>query len=313
MIIWILSILTVITGVMTAVRYAQPAMADNKLIEQGYSAFPLVLFITIIYLFHGSLANNFDWILVSLTMISGALWLMDKLLWKKARAKQEMAEPKVVEYARGFFPVFLVVLVIRSFIVSPSVVPSGSLLPTLDVGDYVLANNFAYGVRLPLTNIKIIPVGEPKRGDIALFHWPVNPQAVFIKRVVGVPGDVVSYNDKVLTINGKVATQKFISPAKRVYTGEGQWINAEERSEDLLGVKHHIYVIPDRPSENFTNLVIPKGEYLMMGDDRDDSDDGRGWGLVPEKDLIGKAWRRFFSWDSVNHSVRWDRIGSLIH
>ncbi|MGJ3493439.1 signal peptidase I [Piscirickettsia salmonis] len=313
MMTWILLILTALTGVMTAMRYIQPALADNKLITQAYGAFPLVLFITVIYVFHGSLANNFDWILVSLTLITGALYLLDLLLWKKARVKQEMAEPKVVEYARGFFPVFLVVLVIRSFIVSPSVVPSGSLLPTLDVGDYVLANNFAYGVRLPLSNLKIISVGEPKRGDIALFHWPVNPQAVFIKRVVGVPGDVVSYHNKVLTINGKVATQKFLSPSQRVYTGGGQWINAEKYSEDLLGIQHNIYVIADRPAEDFANLVIPKGYYLMMGDDRDDSDDGRGWGLVPEKDFIGKAWRRFFSWDSINHRVRWDRIATLIH
>ena len=147
--------------------------------------------------------------LLVLSVVSGVIWLLDIWFWSKKRtARQKL--PKIIEYSRSFFPIFLGVLLIRSFVFEPFRIPSGSLEPTLLVGDFLVVNKFAYGLRLPVWDKKVIAISSPKRGDIVVFRWPPNPKFDFIKRIIGVPGDVISYHNKILTINGKKAKQKFV-------------------------------------------------------------------------------------------------------
>lgn len=256
---------------------------------------------------------NFLTILFCLTIISGLIALVDRLFWRPARQSAGITKlPKIVEYAISFFPVFLLVLVIRSFILQLFVVPTGSLEPTIMPRAYILVNQFAYGLRLPVTETKIIPIGEPQRGDIVLFHSPVVPNMDLIKRVVGVPGDHISYVNKVFFINGQEAKQRFVG-----YTTDGNGDNSPRWTvkileEDLLGVKHLIYVCdsqtmgcPSSGNQDFRDLVVPPGQYLMIGDNRDNSDDSRYWGFVPEKNIMGQGARVILSWDSDLGHPRW--------
>ncbi len=176
---------------------------------------------------------------------------------------------------------------------------------------------FAYGLRLPITHKKIMNVSEPNVGDIVVFRWPVNPNRQFVKRVIAVPGDRVSYINKVLYINNKQAKQSYLNKESDK-SGSASW-QVERKIEDLNGVKHSIYVCPETSTlcpagrkQNFHNLIVPKGYYFMMGDNRDDSDDSRHWGFVPEANIIGKAYRIVFSWNSDQSNVRWHRLGQKI-
>ncbi|MFN3235037.1 MAG: signal peptidase I [Gammaproteobacteria bacterium] len=206
----------------------------------------------------------------------------------KEKKEEVMCLPTLIDYGRSFFPVLLLVLVLRSFWFEPFRIPSGSLEPTLLVGDFILVNKYAYGLHVPVTNTDIFPMGRPKRGDIVVFHWPVNKKYDLIKRVIGLPGDTISYIDKVLYINGKKAPQ--ILQKEVEYQLENHThVMASQKQEDLLGVKHEIYTMAARPSSNFENITVPKGMYFMMGDNRDDSEDSRYWGFVPEENLVGKA------------------------
>lgn len=255
---------------------------------------------------------NFPLLLTIAVFASGIIWLIDILFFKKQRlAKNPQAkEPTLVEYAHSFFPVLLIVLLIRSFLVQPYRVPTGSLEPTVLPGDFLAVNQFAYGLRLPVTNTKFISIGEPKRGEIAVFRWPVDPSVDFIKRVAGVPGDHIVYKDKILYINGQQATQTLIGDATD-YEPEGN-IAVREYSENLAGVEHKILINPVGGETDDIDVTIPPGYYFMMGDNRDDSADSRAWGLVPEKNLIGKAFVVWMSWDSQTHRIRWNRIGTVI-
>ena len=250
---------------------------------------------------------NFEFALTIAVLISGIIYSLDVLWLKKRReriaalanssrgeslsaAQKEYATKMSlwVDYARSFFWVLLIVILIRSWGVELFRIPSGSLEPTLLVGDMILVNKFEYGIRVPVLNNIIIPVSQPKRGDIVVFHWPVNPKIDLIKRVVGVPGDKISYVDKVLTINGVEAKQSLIK--KLVYTNDqGRKVNAVEMQEDLLGVKHDIYQFTDEPAQDFKDIVVPTGMYFMMGDNRDDSADSRFWGFAPMSDVVGKT------------------------
>ena len=255
---------------------------------------------------------NFPLLLTTIVFLTGIIWLLDILFFKKRRLKKNPSanEPKLVEYSRSFFPILLLVLVIRSFIVQPYRVPTGSLEPTILPGDLIAVNQFAYGLKLPVLNKKIISIGEPKIGDIAVFRWPVNPSVDFIKRVVGVPGDHVIYKNKILYINGKEATQKILGDAVD-YEPSGN-LNVQKIRENLNGVKHDILVNPYGGQLGDFDVVVPKGYYFMMGDNRDDSADSRDWGFVPEKDLIGKGFIVWMSWDSEKHRIRWHRIGTVL-
>jgi signal peptidase I len=250
---------------------------------------------------------NFALILVLLSLVSGVIYLLDVLFWAKRR-KANQKPRKVIELSRSFFPVFFVVLLLRSFLIEPFRIPSGSLEPTLLVGDFLAVNKFSYGIRLPVWEKKIIPIANPKTGEIAVFRWPPDPSYDYIKRVIGVPGDKISYHDKKLTINGKEISQTFVEYT----TDESSGKAVAKYREDLNGVVHDIFVRPDVKAVDFA-VEVPKGQYFMMGDNRDDSADSRFWGFVSDEYLRGKAFIVWMSWNSKTDMVRWSKIGNLIH
>lgn len=255
---------------------------------------------------------NFELILTLAVFLSGIIWLLDALFFSARRRNRGiMKEPIIIDYARSFFPVLLLVLLLRTFLAEPFRIPSGSDEPTLLVGDFIVANKFIYGLRLPVAHTKIVKVSDPKIGDIFLFRSPVDPSMNLIKRVIGGPGDHISYLNKVLTVNGRQATQQYIGQAVD-YDEVGQSWPVIAMEENLNGIKHKIYVRPDAPAQDFS-IVVPPGSYFAMGDNRDDSNDSRYWGFVPEQNLLGKAFAVWLSWDSMSHRVRWDRIGKTIH
>jgi len=251
---------------------------------------------------------DFAALLLGLTVASGLIWLADSLFFAPRR-QREQPRPFLVEYARDFFPVLFVVLFIRSFIVEPFRIPSSSMMPTLLIGDFILVNKFSYGLRFPAFNTKFWDTGEPQRGDVAVFRYPKDPSQDYIKRIIGLPGDTISYRNHVLYINGKPMPQKILG----TYTGTGQgrsMTGAELRLEDLDGVEHQILV--DRRRLDPTNggsWVVPEGHYFAMGDNRDMSSDSRFWGFVPEENLVGKA---FFIWMNWDAGIGFSRIGTVI-
>lgn len=246
---------------------------------------------------------DFELILVSFLVLSGVIWLLGALLNKSGTLP--------VEYARSFFPLLLLVLVLRSFIFEPFRIPSGSMKPTLLVGDFILVNKFVYGVRLPVLHKKILEFGEPERGDIAVFRWPKDERLDYIKRIVGLPGDRIRYSDvdKTLTVNGVVAAQELVGDYDDPDKGSSRII---EKKENLVGLEHQILIYPSRNHGYELDLIVPEGTYYAVGDNRDNSKDSRTWGFVPEENLVGKAflvWMHF-NWD--NGGVRWNRIGDRI-
>lgn len=250
---------------------------------------------------------NFALILVILSFLSGLIFLADKLFWEKKRRPDE-PPGKIIEYARSFFPVFFLVLLLRSFIIEPFRIPSGSLEPTLLVGDFLAVNKFAYGFRLPVWEKKIIPVANPKSGEVAVFRWPPEPSLDYIKRVIGTPGDKIGYHNKVLTLNGKPVKQTFLD-----YTiDESSGKSVARYRENLNGVEHDIYIRPDIAAVDF-DITVPQGQYFMMGDNRDDSADSRYWGFVSDDYLRGKAFLVWMSWNGNTDSIRWSKIGRFIH
>ena len=250
---------------------------------------------------------NFALILLILSAVSGLITLLDVLFFARRRTTAQRM-PKIIEYSRSFFPVFFAVLLFRSFLIEPFRIPSSSLEPTLLVGDFVAVNKFAYGFRLPVWEKKIIPTASPKKGEVAVFRWPPDPSFDYIKRVIGTPGDTISYHDKKLTINGKPAMQTFIEYS----TDESSGRAVAKYQEDLNGVVHAIYVRPDISGTDF-DVVVPAHAYFMMGDNRDDSADSRYWGFVSDEYLRGKAFMVWMSWDGKQDTIRWDHLGRLIH
>ena len=259
---------------------------------------------------------NFALILFVLLMFTGALYAVDVLKFRKLRAKNAK-EPLWVEWGASFFPVILIVFVLRSFLFEPFKIPSGSMIPTLLVGDFILVNKFTYGIRLPIINKKIISINEPQRGDVMVFRYPEDPSLDYIKRVVGLPGDTVSYQNKHLSINGQPVEMKKLADFEhrdRIYFSE--------QFEANMGVQHRLLNDVDAPAyipdparfpnrENCTynasgvTCKVPAGHYFMMGDNRDNSRDSRAWGFVPEENIVGKA---FFIWLNLSDL---SRIGSF--
>lgn len=252
---------------------------------------------------------SFPAIMVTLVFVTGIIWLVDSLFWAPNRLK-DAKEPLVVEYARSFFPIILVVLVIRSFIAEPFRIPSGSMLPTLHVGDFILVNKFAYGVRLPVLNTKIIDVSEPKRGDVLVFRYPKNPQVDYIKRLVGLPGDKVGYFNKTIYINGEAISQVEKEKGSNLLGIVPS--NNELRVETLGLHTHELLIDPERRLIE-GEMVVPAGEYFVMGDNRDNSNDSRFWGTVPEANLVGKAFFIWMSWDWNEGGIVWNRLGDSIN
>ncbi|MDH3980283.1 MAG: signal peptidase I [Gammaproteobacteria bacterium] len=274
---------------------------------------------------------NFDFptILVGATLFTGLVWALDAMLLAPARRRKAaglvgsgtasdsvqvaatLKESTLVEYCKSFFPVILAVLLLRSFLVEPFRIPSGSMMPTLLVGDFILVNKFSYGIRLPVVNTKIIEVGKPQRGDVVVFRYPKDPSVDYIKRVVGLPGDRIGYYNKVVYINGEPAGQV----PGGVYIGKGSGVSmsgASRRREQLSDVQHDILVMPRTPGLE-GEYVAGEDEYFVMGDNRDNSNDSRFWGSVPGSHLVGKAFSIWMNWDSANGGVGLDRIGTKIH
>ncbi|QAX81891.1 signal peptidase I [Candidatus Pseudomonas adelgestsugas] len=280
---------------------------------------------------------NFPLLLVIAAAVCGLLALLDLLFFTPSRRaaiasyegsvsqpdavviKRLNKKPLLVEYGKSFFPVLCIVLVLRSFLVEPFQIPSGSMIPTLDVGDFILVNKFSYGIRLPVINKKIISVGDPQRGDVMVFRYPSNQNINYIKRVVGLPGDVIRYtSNKRLFINGELVTEKLIS------TEPSTLGSAELYQEKLGAVEHEIrkemsiyYLLSD------TEWTVPAGHYFMTGDNRDNSNDSRYWddpnipknllGMVPDENIVGKAFVIWMSWSEpkLSHLPNFSRAGLI--
>ena len=255
---------------------------------------------------------DFSLVLVCLVAICGGIWLLDTLLVKggriraaeafAARASKDLRlteeqveqelerlsrEPIVTEYAKSFFPVLLFVLTLRSFLFEPYQVPTGSMIPTIKIGDFILVNKFAYGLRLPVLGTKILDVGEPQRGEIMVFI-PPHVNQYFIKRVIGLPGDTIRYENQRLSVNGELVPEEFVS-AVSVDTGIGP-LDGVLNSATYNGVTHAAQHIPGvNSSRGRSSWIVPAGHYFMIGDNRENSADSRVWGAVPEENIVGKA------------------------
>ncbi|MGV8836267.1 signal peptidase I [Cellvibrio sp.] len=277
---------------------------------------------------------NLPLILTLAVLITGLVWLFDALVLSRPRKskvaavekqfagmaldteKQKEAfeeakavagkEPILVEYSKSFFPVLFIVFFLRSFLVEPFQIPSGSMIPTLEVGDFILVNKFAYGVRAPVLNNTIIHTGKPQRGDVMVFFPPHAPETYYIKRVIGVPGDHISYNNHVLTLNGKVIEEKLVAelpagaPMLRMVTEN---IDGKE----FTAYKH---IQPSRLSV-LGSWVVPEGHYFMMGDNRDNSLDSREWGFVSEEAIVGKAFAVWMHWEKFLSIPSFDHVGVI--
>jgi signal peptidase I len=277
---------------------------------------------------------NLPLILTLAVLITGLVWLFDALVLSRPRKAKLAAvekqfagmsletehqrevfeeakavaakEPILVEYSKSFFPVLFIVFFLRSFLVEPFQIPSGSMIPTLEVGDFILVNKFAYGVRAPVLNTEIIPIGKPERGDVMVFFPPHQPEIYYIKRVIGLPGDHISYNNHVLSINGKVIEEKLVAelpagaPVLRMVTEN---IDGKE----FTAYKH---IQPSRLSVR-GSWVVPEGHYFMMGDNRDNSLDSREWLYVSEDAIVGKAFAVWMHWEKFLSIPSFDHIGVI--
>lgn len=253
---------------------------------------------------------DFSFFLVLATFLTGTVWGIYALIQRYRTGGTAPAdkEPVLVEYARSFFPIVLVVLLLRSFLVEPFRIPSGSMMPTLLIGDFILVNKFTYGIRLPVTHTKIVEIGKPKRGDIVVFRFPKDPTVDYIKRVVGLPGDRIGYYHKQIYVNGEPVKQTPLG----LYEGTGQMGGESLLSEDLGGVSHDILVRTGEPFIRDSDFIVPEGHFFVMGDNRDNSNDSRFWGFVPEKNLVGRAFLIWMSWDSEKPGIAFNRLGTVL-
>lgn len=249
---------------------------------------------------------DFAFWLVVATAVTGLIVLLD---WQVLRARRgdNAAEPVLVEYSKSFFPVLALVLVLRSFLAEPFTIPSGSMLPTLQVGDYIVVNKYAYGLRLPVLGTKVVPVGEPARGDILVFRFPTNPSTSFIKRIVGLPGDVVGYHEGILLLNDVPVP---LTRLDRQVLLEG---GVELLFRQQLG-EHEFTIRRVEGRAAFTeprDWTVPPGHYFVMGDNRDNSYDSRGWGFVPDELIVGKAVYIWMHKEPGLHLPTFARNGSV--
>ncbi|MCP5161619.1 MAG: signal peptidase I [Hahellaceae bacterium] len=216
--------------------------------------------------------------------------------------EKQVSEPWIVETSRSFFPVLAIVLILRSFLVEPFQIPSGSMLPTLEVGDFILVNKYAYGLRLPVAGTKVIAIGEPKRGDVMVFRYPGDRKTNYIKRIVGVPGDTIRYHDKTLYINGDRISEQHLANLS------GTQLFAEQ----LGDVNHQIFKTQRVRGQNGEGeWVIPDGRYFVMGDNRDNSNDSRFWGLVPDELIVGKAFAIWMHWEKLFSLPSFSRVRTI--
>lgn len=315
-IVWVVAIV-VLLFIWKVVRAAK---ATDKHVQEALNETAVVygVILAVLLVILGSQVFTLPAILLMLAVMTGFMVLFDKIFWKSKRQAAGQPMPAMLDYAWSLFPVFVLVILVRSFIFQPYEVPTGSLEPTVIPVEYLFVTQWNYGLRLPVWGNTVVKVGHPQRGDIALFDWPVNRRYNFVKRVVGVPGDTISYINKTFYINGKEAKRRLLGMAYDTEPGSpAQQVQVWE--EDLNGIKHKILIDPNKPAMDFKNLVIPKGQYMMIGDNRDNSDDSRYWGLVPENTFIGKVHNILLSLDyqhkmlGVFPKVRWNRIGVSVN
>lgn len=266
---------------------------------------------------------NFALVLFLLLVATGAVWLLDHF-WLRRRRGPGRPEPWWIEYPKSFFPVILVVFLLRSFLVEPFKIPSGSMLPTLLVGDFILVNKFTYGIRLPIVNAKLVDMNSPKRGDVMVFRYPDDPSLDYIKRVVALPGDKIAYRNKRLSINDREIGQA--ADGQYSYLEGGlALVTAQRLIESLDEHRHAVLIQPEVPSVHLSGVrmfpfrencayndagfscVVPAGHYFLMGDNRDSSSDSRYWGFVPEENIVGKAFLIWWNFDDLK------RIGRVIN
>ncbi len=280
-----------------------------------------VLFIASLAMLTFKEIMGFAAVLLTATTITGLIWLVDALAFRKQRVAGAQ-DPVLVEMAKSFFPVILIVFTLRSFLFEPFKIPSGSMVPTLLVGDFILVNKFTYGIRIPVMNKKIAEMNSPRRGDVMVFRYPEDMSKDFIKRVIGTPGDTIAYKDKRLTVNGKPVTT--VATGAYTDTESGAVRFFEAYTEQLADKPHQMMVDPRFPSldlarvrqfPNKSNCTynnegmsckVPAGHFLMMGDSRDNSDDGRYWGFVPEENIVGKAilvWMNFSNLKRIGTAI----------
>ncbi|MCE7525496.1 signal peptidase I [Alloalcanivorax xenomutans] len=253
------------------------------------------------------------WLTLAL-LVTVVVWILDRLFKLRQRGG---SLGSTVETSNSLISVFFVVLVIRSFVVEPFTIPSGSMLPTLEVHDFILVNKFSYGLRLPVTNTKILETGEPERGDVMVFKFPENRAQNFIKRVIGLPGDEVEVRDNVVYVNGEAVRRDLIKNGSNSQAWRREYI-------EMLGEHPHL-IRQEGPVNPYTGdkviprntqgkWQVPEGEYFVMGDNRDNSNDSRFWGFVPENLVVGKAfliwmhWEPFFSLPSFSRNGAIDKV-----
>ncbi len=304
---------------------------------------------------------NFALLMLSLLLLTGGVWLLDLLVFERKRqaaimdakrdADQKVSqvpgstdlaleakkrtlyqeierahghEPWWIEYSKSFFPVILIVFCLRSFLVEPFKIPSGSMIPTLLVGDFILVNKYTYGIRLPVANLKVLDLNQPQRGEVMVFRYPENPSLDYIKRVVGIPGDKITYQDKQLLVNS--VPVRMVDDGDYEYPEGGLNFVRTKRFREKLGEREHLILVhPDAPTlqlggvrqfrhrenceynDNGFTCTVPAGHFFMMGDNRDSSSDSRYWGFVPEANIVGKAfliWLNFGDLGRIGQSIK---------
>jgi signal peptidase I len=264
--------------------------------------------------------TDFAAVLLLAAVITGVIWLFD-VAWARKRRMADVPEPVVVDMARAFFPVIVVVFLIRSFWVEPFKIPSGSMKPTLLVGDFILVNKYTYGIRLPVVNHKIVDINPIRRGDVVVFRYPADPAVDYIKRVVGVPGDRLAYRGKRLSINGAMVP---VEPAGFYTDAELNYLRLPTFNETLGEKTHQMMVVPAQPPVDLAQVrqfahrgdceynddgfscTVPAGSYFMMGDNRDQSSDSRYWGFVPDDHIKGRAflvWMNFGDFKRIGNGI----------
>ena len=245
---------------------------------------------------------NFPLILLLLVSTGALIWLAD-IIWFRKQRPDAAKEPALVENARQLTPILALVFFFRSFLFEPFQIPSASMVPTLLIGDFILVNKYTYGIRLPVWRKKVMDIGDPQRGDIMVF-FPPHKDQYFIKRVIGVPGDHIVYKDKQLTVNGEVVDGRLLAALP---VGRPTHELLEERHGSTAYLTQRVYAAPPKNLE----LVVPEGEYFMMGDNRDRSSDSREWGTVPEARIVGRAVAIWMHKEPGWHLPGFDRVGGL--
>ncbi len=267
---------------------------------------------------------NFELILAVTLAVTGLIWFFDLIarLIARLRHSKSLADgeivtkrPWVIDFARSFFPVLLVVFVLRSFVVEPFRIPSGSMLPTLQIGDFILVNKYEYGLRLPVLNDKVIEVDKPAYGDVLVFRYPHDKSINYIKRVIGLPGDEIVYRDKKVLVNGVEVEQSNIGRYNfsDERTSNSSRLQLTVLSESFAADSEFMILHDDKRPPLNLRFTVPDEHYFVLGDNRDHSNDSRFWGFVPEQNIVGKAFLVWFSWNYRDgEGIGWSRIGHSI-